>query len=145
MNVSIILLFILSSVLTQAQDLSSHSNEIPLDFRQSADIQNGSVPTITWLNPKKEISFLKPGPFTVKIAIASKHPLKSVFLFIREKETRNLKDTFPLPLTGSKMDAEIEKTITLADGKLELEILAQNETGFKSISKREIQVRKPVP
>jgi hypothetical protein len=145
MKISAILFFAFQSALCMGQDLSSRSNEIPLDFRKLAEIQNGSVPKITWLNPKNEISFLPAGPFNVKLEIASRHPLKSVFLFIREKATRNLKGTFSLPVTGTKTTVEIEKTITLVDGIIELEILAQNETGFKAISKKEIQVRKPLP
>lgn len=136
-----IVLVLITTALCSGQNLSSQSNEIPLDFSEGSKVANGSIPKITWLSPENETTFLKEGKITLSIEVESKHTLKSIRLIIRDKETNSLLASTSLPINGIKnLSSKAEKPITLSNGVNELEVIVENESGYKSISKRQVHV-----
>lgn len=123
-----------------AQNISSRSNEVALDFGTGKS-KDGTVPTVAWLSPENEITFLKEGKVTVNLEVTCKQPLKSVTLTVRDKESGATKGTLPVQINGLKdLSTKLERDITLADGISVLEIVAESESGYKSLSKREVHV-----
>jgi hypothetical protein len=134
---------VFASFTTMAQEISARSNEIPLDLSRKGEVQNGTVPRIEWFNPENDTTDIKAGVINVRFEVMSKQALKYVYLFIRDKETKELKSSTPLPISAKeRLSLKIEKLITFSAGTTELEILAENETGFKCISRREVRVAK---
>ena len=122
------------------QNVSSKSNEVALDF-SSGKVKDSSIPKITWISPENETTFQKEGKTMISIAVESKNILKSIVLTLRDKETNTETGSTNLPINGAKnLSTRAEKSITLMDGINELEIVAENENGLKSISRRQVHV-----
>jgi hypothetical protein len=123
----------------QAQSFNSKSNTMALDFSDPKKSFATTLPKIIWVTPLNETVFLKEGFISIELDIESKTPLKKVQLIVREKSTDVIKGTSSIPITDDKK-LKINKNITLTDGVNELEIVAENRDGLKSISKRQIHV-----
>ncbi len=134
------ILILITSTVCFGQNVSSKSNEVALDFT-SSKVKDSSIPKITWLSPENETTFQKEGKVSLSIVVESKDVLKSVVLTLRDKETNTDKGSTNLPINGVKnLSTKAEKNITLMDGINELEIVAENENGYKSISRRQVHV-----
>ena len=139
MTKALILILITSSVCF-GQNVSSKSNEVALDF-SSGKVKDSSIPKITWISLENETTFQKEGKTMISIAVESKNILKSIVLTLRDKETNTETGSTNLPINGAKnLSTRAEKSITLMDGINELEIVAENENGLKSISRRQVHV-----
>lgn len=123
-----------------AQNISSRSNEVPLDF-STGKSKDGAIPTVSWVAPENEITFLKEGKTTISLIVECVQPLSSVTLTVRDRESGTIKGRLPLQINGVKnLTTKVERKITLSDGISELEIVVETENGYKSLSKREVHV-----
>jgi hypothetical protein len=123
-----------------AQNLTSKSNEVALDF-STAKGGTSSIPKISWLTPESETSFLKEGKIKLTASIESRDAIKSAVINIREKDSPDLRGSSPLAITDDqKYSFRIDKQVTLQDGVNEIEIVVENEKGFKSIARRYVHV-----
>ncbi len=119
-----------------AQNISSKSNEINLDYG-SGKSYSTSAPSISWLQPIIETSYSKEGKLSVQIEIKSKDALKNVTIAFKDKITGAL-------IRESKVKFEeedqyrlkIERNLTLPEGILIVEVSAENTEGIKSISSK---------
>lgn len=123
-----------------AQTISSRSNEVALDF-SSGKSKDGAIPSITWLSPETEVTFMKEGKVNITLTVESTQTLKSVTLTVRDKDTGNTRGTLPLKINGAKnLSTKLNQNITLTDGITELEVLAETENGQKSVARRQVHV-----
>ncbi len=137
----ILLLIAIGSTYLQAQNFSSRSNSMTLDYSDPKKAFASTLPKITWQTPFNETVFLKEGKISIELTIESKTPLNSVLLTVRDKATEEIKGTISIPVADEKkLSVKVNKNITLSDGVNELEIVAENRDGLKSISKRQIHV-----
>ena len=119
----------------KAQNLSSKSNEVSLDFSDSKKSYSTVAPSIKWLLPLNEISYVKEGKLQVQIQIESKRPLKTVSLVVRDKQRNEVKGQLNIPLTdATKYKLSIDRSIQLPDGIMLVEVIAENEDDVKSLS-----------
>ncbi len=138
-TISIFLLFLITNY-SIAQNLTSKSNEISLDFSGGKGTSS-SLPKITWLAPENETSFIKDERIKLSVNIESRDALKSVTINVKEKDSHDMRGTLPLTVTeDKKYNFRIEKQVTLLDGVNEIEIIAENEKGFKSVTRRYVHV-----
>ncbi len=132
------ILFVASA--SVAQNLTSKSNEVALDFSTTKG-GTSSIPKISWLTPESETSFLKEGKIKLSANIESRDVIKSAVINIREKDSPDLRGSSPLAITDDqKYNFRIDKQLTLQDGVNEIEIIVENEKGFKSIARRYVHV-----
>ena len=136
----IILFTTVASIICNGQNVSSRTNSTSLDF-SSGKAKNGAIPKVIWHTPENEITFLKDGKLIVSIEVESKEPLKSVVLTVRDHDTNDQKGKTSFEINGVKnMTTKASKNITLSNGIIDLEIIAENENGYKSITKRQVHV-----
>ncbi len=136
-----LLLFIGCSVALVAQNFSSRTNTMSLDYSDSKTTLSSTLPKITWQTPLNETVFLKEGKITIELTIESKTPLHTVQLIVRDKATEEVKGTSSIPVTDEKkLFVTVNKNIVLNDGVNELIVIAQNRDGVKSSSIRQIHV-----
>jgi len=120
--------------------VSTKSNEITFDFSEVKENLSSSIPSIKWLTPESEVVFLKDGRIQLNAIVESKHELKSVKLVITEKETNESRGVLQIKLEDNKLKAKLDRNINLLDGINEVEIIAENNEGLKSSSKKTIHV-----
>ena len=136
----IILFTTVASIICNGQNVSSRTNSTSLDF-SSGKAKNGAIPKVIWHTPENETTFLKDGKLIVSIEVESKEPLKSVVLTVRDHDTNDQKGKTSFEINGVKnMTTKASKNITLSNGIIDLEIIAENENGYKSITKRQVHV-----
>ncbi len=124
-----------------AQNFSSRTNTMALDYSDTKTSLGSTLPKITWQTPLNETVFLKEGKITMELTIESKTPLNMVQLVVRDKATDEVKGTLPIPITDDKkLFVTVSRNITLSDGINELELIVQNRDGVKSSSTRQIHV-----
>ncbi|MBA4144649.1 MAG: hypothetical protein C0523_02705 [Cytophaga sp.] len=124
-----------------AQNFSSRSNTLSLDYSDSKTVLASTSPKITWQTPLNETVFVKEGKITIELTVESKTPLNTVQLSVRDKATDEVKGTSLIPITDEKkLSVKISKNIVLGDGINELEVVVQNRDGIKSSSSRIIHV-----
>ena len=124
-----------------AQNFSSRSNTLSLDYSDSKTVLASTSPKITWQTPLNETVFVKEGKITIELTVESKTPLNTVQLSVRDKATDEVKGTSLIPITDEKkLSVKISKNIVLGDGINELEVVVQNRDGIKSSSFRLIHV-----
>ena len=138
----IILLIVLPWVhQSVAQNFSSRTNTVSLDYSDPKKTYASTLPRITWQNPYNETIFLKEGSITIELDVESKTPLKAVQLILRDKISNEVSVTASVPLADDKQLAlKVSKKIRLLDGINELEIVAENRDGLRTTSKRQIHV-----
>jgi hypothetical protein len=127
--------------IASAQNFSSRTNSMSLDYSDPKTTLNSTLPKITWQTPLNETVFVKEGKITIELTIESKTPLSSVQLIVRDKATGEVKGTLPVQITDEKkLSVVVNKNMTLSDGINELEVNVQNRDGIKSSSVRQIHV-----
>jgi len=137
----LLLISIACSVHLFAQNFSSRTNSMALDYSDAKTTLTSTLPKITWQTPLNETVFLKEGKITIELTVESKTPLSTIQLIVRDKATEEVKGTSSIPITDEKkLSVKVNKNIALADGINELEIVVQNRDGIQSISKRQIHV-----
>lgn len=135
----IILLFIQS--ILSAQNLTSKSNEVGLDFSDPKKNYATSISKIVWQTPENDVTFQKDGRVEVKLTVESRHPLKTIELFIMEKESKKQLGMFSVDIPRENwQNIKINKTITLLDGINEILVVATNNDGLKSAMRKSIHV-----
>ena len=140
-------LFILCSCLflciekSTAQNITTKTNEVSLDFSDPKKSYASSIPKISWNAPENETSFLKEGKINIAASIEAKHTLKSVTLTILDKTNNKVVGTSQVKVgDDNKLLLKIDRNLTLLDGVNEIEIAAENTDGLKASSKRTVHV-----
>src|SRR3954468_20182215 len=101
---------------SSAQNFSSRTNSMSLDYSDAKTALNSTLPKITWQTPLNETVFVKEGKITVELTVESKTPLNSVQLIVRDQATGEVKGTLPIPVTDEKkLSVTVSKNITLSD------------------------------
>jgi hypothetical protein len=136
-----LLLPLLSSALSHAQDFSVRTNDISLDFKKPVVGVKG-LPIINWKSPSLESSISPFPSFIIEALVSSDVELKSVSLIfsngsvvIGEKshDVKGLKEK------------KIRQKLTLNDGRNVVEIVVENNNGDKVTSKRTLIIGEYVP
>ena len=61
---------------SSAQNITTKTNEVSLDFSDPKKSYASSIPKISWNAPENETSFLKEGKINIAASIEAKHTLK---------------------------------------------------------------------
>ncbi len=126
--------------LVEAQNITSKSNDVELDFSNPKKNYATSIPSIEWEEPSSPVGFAKEGWFQLKAEVKSKHPLKTVTLTVRERGAIEPKSIHPWEIKPGRLVAGMNKRVYLMDGINELEIVAENMDGSVSTSIRTVHV-----
>jgi len=129
-----------AAVASNAQNFTSRSNTVALDYSDPQQKFNTTFPKIVWQSPLNETVFLKEGNVTIELTIESKVPLKSVLLTVQDKITGDVKGKTPVVVADQALGLKISRAIVLTDGVNELTVVVENRDGQKSFSKRDIHV-----
>src|SRR5690348_16947501 len=86
------------ATLTLAQNFSSRSNTMAVDYSDDKTSITSTLPKITWTNPVNETVFLKDGKIELELQVESKTPLKAVQLILSDKNSGEVKSTGNVPL-----------------------------------------------
>lgn len=114
-----------------SQTVRDRSNEINVDFSDPRRDNSVSIPTINWTTPADSVVTLKDGKFLMVAEVTSIYGLNSVKLRLRDKKNNTVIKEFKLTIEeNSKNVLKIERTLDLPNGKIEIEVLAQNMEGF---------------
>lgn len=119
-----------------AQNISSKSNEINLDY-SSGKSYSTSAPSINWLQPIIETSYSKEGKLPVQIEIKSKDALKNVTIAFKDKVTGAVIGQSKVKIEEEdQYRLKIDRNLTLPQGILVIEVSAENTEGIKSVSSK---------
>ena len=125
----------------QAQNFSTRSNTMAVDYTDDKKSLTTTLPKITWQLPLNETVFSKDGKVSIDFLVESKTPLKTLQLILTDKITNEKKGTINVPLTDeNRLSKKLTRELTLTDGVNLLEVVAENRDGMKSISTREFHV-----
>jgi hypothetical protein len=140
-NIFIIAVSVIISTSTLAQNFSSRSNEMVLNYTDPKKSLSTTLPKITWQTPFNETIFVKEGKLSVEFTVESKTPVKSIQLLVRDKVNNVVKGTVSVPLDDEQqLLVKVTKNLTFSDGISELEVSVQNRDGQRSISFRKVHV-----
>ena len=124
-----------------AQNFSTRSNTMAVDYTDDKKSLATTLPKITWQLPLNETVFSKDGKVSIDFLVESKTPLKTLQLILTDKGTNEVKGTINVPLTDeSRSSKKLTRDLTLTDGVNVLQVVAENRDGMKSISIREFHV-----
>jgi hypothetical protein len=138
----IILLALIGVVVPSCgQNFSSRTNVMALDYVDPKASYTSTLPKIIWESPLNETVFLKEGNLDIEVFIESKTPLRAVFLTLRSNESGEILGKSPVAVTEEKqLTLKVSKKMRVPEGIAELELVAENRDGQKSISTRQIHV-----
>ncbi len=124
-----------------SQNVSARTNNFEIDFTDPQKLIASNVPTVNWLSPIPETSYVQENKFKVKFDVACKSPLKSVTMILRDNTEGPPRGSQMLkPEESEKLKFTIEKTLTLFDGDNVIEVVAENLQGVKTISSRKVTI-----
>lgn len=124
-----------------AQNFSSRTNTMALDYSDPKKMLTSTLPKITWQAPVNETVFLKDGKVSIELTVDSKTPLKSIQLILTDKTSGEVKGTMNVALTDEdKLSKKVTKDLTMLDGVNGLEVVAENRDGLKASSRKEFHV-----
>jgi hypothetical protein len=124
-----------------AQNLSTRTNDFEVDFSNSKQLVNSTIPVINWIAPVPETNYSQEAKFKIQIEIESEKPLKNIIIYIKENETTSSRGMTTIkPEAGQEKKMVVEKTLTLMDGENLVEVVAENADGIKTISQRKIHI-----
>jgi Caspase domain len=133
-------LFVLLALAGYAQDFTSRSSEVAVDF-SSKTPPNSSFPFITWMAPENETSFMqKEGKLLLKASIRCKQKIKSAMLLMKEVDKKSQPKQLVLNAEGAGYSVLLDREVFLMDGINELELVVENMDGLKSSTKRTVHV-----
>jgi hypothetical protein len=139
-----IILSIVSLIVTissLAQNFSSRSNEMVLNYSDPKKSLSTTLPKITWQSPFNETIFVKEGKLSVEFTVESKTPIKSIQLLVRDKVENVVRGTVAVPVEDEKqLLIQVNRMLTFFDGISELEVTVQNRDGQQAISFRQVHV-----
>lgn len=136
-------LFVVALAVTSAdaQSVTSRTNDFEIDFSDPKKLVKSTVPTINWIIPAIETSYVQDTKFKLKFVVVSKSPIKSVTLSVKETiETASRGSQAIIPEENEKLNLSVEKTINLLDGDNVIEIIAENSEGVKTVSSRKVVI-----
>lgn len=133
----IVVIFVCLCMYASAQDFSSRSNELSIDWSGGAPT-NSAFPIITWGTPENEVSFIqKAGKLRVSASIVSRKLIKKATLVISLGDNQ-ISTSLKTDQSGFRIN--VDKEINLLDGVNELILTVENEDGLQSQTKRTVHV-----
>ena len=133
MQYTIIILLSLVCVKTYGQNVSAKSNKITIDLSDPRKDNSVSIPTINWMEPVDSISYLKDGKFNMLAEVKSIYGLNSVKLRLTDRRNKTVLKEFKLSIEeNSRNSIRIDRSFTLPNGEIEIEIEAENMEGFSA-------------
>src|SRR5579859_7079000 len=140
-RVLMLLVVVLLYQRNDAQNFSSRSNAMSVDYSDPKNSLSSTLAKIEWQTPVNETVFLKEGTITVELTVVSKTPLKSARLIVKDRSSGEEKGSTFISITDEKkLFLKVNKNLTLSDGVNEVLIEVENRDGVKSISKRDVHV-----
>jgi len=133
--VTIVLLF--ATYVLQAQSFSSKTNSISLDY--DVPMAGTSLPEIIWTTPKTESSVSGDESLTIEARVSSATPLKEVHIEITNGTESRKK---VIGIKENEREVSIKQSFTFMAGDNSIKIIAENTTGGKVSSTRNVLVGK---
>lgn len=133
--VTIVLLF--ATYALQAQSFSSKTNSISLDY--NVPMAGTSLPEIIWTTPKTESSVSGDESLTIEARVSSSTPLKEVHIEITNGTESRKK---VIVIKENDREVSIKQSFTFTAGDNSIKIIAENTTGGKVSSMRNVLVGK---
>lgn len=124
-----------------AQNVTTRTSSFEVDFSDATKLVTTTVPVINWITPLPETNYAQENKYKIKFEIESTTPIKNITISIKEgvEAASRGSQTFQ-PDDSQKLNAAIERNLTLMDGVNVLEIIAENEAGVKTISYKTVNV-----
>lgn len=124
-----------------AQNVVSRSNDFEIDVTDPSKALNTFIPKINWIKPVVESDFSNDTKYQIKFEVASKEPIKSIQIAIKETADSPVRGAMSIQPEGNdRYKSVVEKNLTLMDGTNYIEITAENEKGARTISQRSIRI-----
>ncbi len=116
-----------------AQNVSAKSNKITIDLSDPRKDNSVSIPTISWKVPVDSISYLNDGKFNMLAEVKSIYGLNSVKLRLIDRKNRVVMKEFKMSIEeNSRNSLVIDRSFTLPNGEIEIEVEAENMEGFSA-------------
>ena len=126
---------------SNAQNVSTQTNEFEVDFSDPKKIHNTTIPIINWITPVAESNYSGENKYKIKVEIESAKPIKNITIEIKEVDSASSRGKLTIvPEANEQNKTTIERGITLMDGDNVVEVVAENLDGTRTISKRSIRV-----
>ncbi|HZY81944.1 MAG TPA: caspase family protein [Cyclobacteriaceae bacterium] len=133
----VIMLFMLTPVLAEAQSFVEKTNRVKLDYTRP--MVATTLPTIVWITPRIERSNSMESSVMFEAVVHSDVPFKELkFELIVGGETRSKS----IPVAESELTKNIQQTVRLQEGENVLKLIAINTKGGQVSSERSILVGK---
>ena len=137
----LIAVIVLIPFFTEAQNVTTRTNDFEVDFSDSKKLVNTTIPVINWIAPVPETNYAQEMKFKIQIEIESDKPLKDVIIYIKENETTSSRGMTSIkPQAGQELKMVVERTLNLMEGENLLEVVAENVDGQKTISQRKVHI-----
>ncbi len=139
---SLMLLLFGIAQLSQAQNVSSRSDDFVVDFSDPSKLVASSfVPSIEWFEPLAENLYSESQKVKIKFDAFCKKPIKTVTMSLKESAESAVKGaSIVKPEIGQENRVSVDRTLTLQDGSHYIEIEIENVDGIKTLSHRIIRV-----
>ena len=140
-KITILFCIMFSAVHLWAQNVTSRSNEFEIDVTDPSKFVSSVIPVINWVTPLAESNYANDVKYKIKFEVESKEALKEIQIIIKESaETASRGMLSVKPETHELNKTTIEKNLTLMDGNNVIEIVAENISGARTVSKRTIRI-----
>lgn len=124
-----------------AQNVSTRTNEFEVDFSDPAKLVHTTIPVINWISPVPETNYAQETRFKIELEIQSDQPIKSVTLYIKEREDAASRGmTTVKPQTDEERRMVVQKMVNLFEGENVIEVVAENIDGQKTVSHRSVHI-----
>ena len=122
-----------------AQNLKTRTNEFVIDVaKENID---ADIPQITWVAPIPEISFSQAGKMQINAIVTGNTAITSVTVSITDTKDKSSKGKLTLtPEDGQQNSFVVDKNLFLRDGAMNIELIAENVAGIKSMTSKKVYV-----
>ena len=128
------------SVVAFAQDLTVRSSTFSIDLKNNSGV-TADIPTIEWVKPIPDINFSQNGRFSLTAIVKAGDPLASVTINIKDLKSGESKGKQKLvPSESEQYQFQVDKNLYLENGEVVIEVVAENKTGIKTSSSKNVYV-----
>jgi hypothetical protein len=121
-----------------AQNVSVRSDEFDVNKQQFTTTLT-AIPTVKWITPVAETSYIEPGRFRIHLEIDSDTPLAAVTIDIIDPTgAEDVKTLRIEPKEEEKKHMVIEKNLSLMEGDHHINITAESKSGLKTYGLRKV-------
>ncbi|MBY0435324.1 MAG: hypothetical protein K2U26_14550, partial [Cyclobacteriaceae bacterium] len=135
LSITVLVLLHISGV---AQNFSSRTNDVVLDFKQPP-VSATSLPVINWTTPRLENTISQNSELEIEALVQSDIPLKNLKLVLGDGSAVRGQKVIEIKNTLSQ---SVKQSLKLMDGNNSIEIVAENINGGKVSSTRSVLVGK---